>query len=951
MHVALLVGARVVAGLVGAITGIVVPRALGVEQYGHYGLAVGIAGMLVVLSDLGLTTSLARVLAEGSGGLALAGRVLALRFASAVAAGAVLVGVGVAMRGGVIGVAHGDGGGRVLGGFLALCGALVLANGMLGVAVGLLPTLRRMRALLALTVVQPVLELVGVVLALTGGLGGAGVVGASTAAALVTGTVGLVVVAVALGQRSARTAAASVDGPAPAAGHGASAIGATATVGTVAAYGRLVFLVAIAYALFGVVDQAVIYVIRGPQEAGGYIAAWRLATLLHLPGLAAATIVAPRLVGGGPQRRAMYARWLALLCAFYVGAVAIAATLAPVLVPFALGEGYRPFALVFVVLAPYALLLGIAPHVTMAANFLGGAAERVRLGAATVALNVALDLALVPSLGAVGAAISSGIAFAMYVGAHAVLSWRLLGGEARGRGDDRAVSRARRARAHVREFGRGVLRWRVPVVVALAGGSALAADAMAGAAARLVGDGPGALLAGSLALATYGAMLALARRGGLLRMPGDTVAVPRTMPSPGLASGADSLGGVRVLHVCDFAAPYPGAFIRQLRMLDEQVRSRGGAPLAFAFPERARGATWIDALRDSGCDVHLLPDTSGWPARHVVEAVADVIAATGCDVVHSHFDAYDIATARAIGRRRRRAGTPTSDRPDAVLVWHYRTALEVPVERRGLARRAKDHLKYRIVGRRVDAAFAVTEALAREIAARGLGARASAVVAGCDTDTFRPDEDARAEVRAALGVDDDDVLVLHMGWHWHRKGGDLLVGAAGLLADHAGPRLVFASIGAPDDVDVGAVRRLEPTAGVQRYHQASDVFVSASRSEGFGNGLVEALACGRVAVAALVDGQRETFDGVEACRTVPVDDAAAIAAAIDELVSMRERWPALGAAGRAHVEQRFSMRRWAAQMADRYEHLVAREEAGVVRDAPEQSEAATGTPDRQARAG
>jgi len=223
----------------------------------------------------------------------------------------------------------------------------------------------------------------------------------------------------------------------------------------------------------------------------------------------------------------------------------------------------------------------------------------------------------------------------------------------------------------------------------------------------------------------------------------------------------------------------------------------------------------------------------------------------------------------------------------------------------------------------------VTNALAEEAVARGVApGRARGVVAGNDTETFRRDPAARARVRAELGLADDDIMLLHMGWTWHRKGGDLLADAIEQLTDAdgrvvaTGERLVAFSIGAPDDVEVGRVRRLPMSTAVYEYHQASDIFISASRSEGFGNGLVEAMACENVAVAAAADGQIETFAGMRGVAAVAVDDAAAVAAGITDLLAKRAQWGELGAASRAHVLRHHSMRRWAREMADTYAELL-----------------------------
>lgn len=371
-----------------------------------------------------------------------------------------------------------------------------------------------------------------------------------------------------------------------------------------------------------------------------------------------------------------------------------------------------------------------------------------------------------------------------------------------------------------------------------------------------------------------------------------------------------------MLHVCDYAVPYKGAFIRQLELLDDELGARGLGGSAFAFPPAAERTDWFADMARDGRQAYTLPPAGARALGKAYPALRALLDSTRCDIVHSHFLGYDIASALAVARERA-AGRKR------VLVWHYRTALECAPAERSLARRLKDGLKFRCLGAGVDRCVAVTEALAREAAARGADGRVSAVVAGCDTDAFQPDSDARLRGRAALGVADDEVLILHLGWHWKRKGGDLLVAAAKLLAERGMAPLKFVSVGAPPDEVTPPVQPVPLTERIADLHQAADIFVSASRSEGFGNALVEALASGTPAVATLVDGQRELFEGVPGCVGTAPDDAAGIADAIESLLEQRTDWPRLGAINRRHVVRHHSMRDWARRMADLYEEVAA----------------------------
>jgi glycosyltransferase involved in cell wall biosynthesis len=177
----------------------------------------------------------------------------------------------------------------------------------------------------------------------------------------------------------------------------------------------------------------------------------------------------------------------------------------------------------------------------------------------------------------------------------------------------------------------------------------------------------------------------------------------------------------------------------------------------------------------------------------------------------------------------------------------------------------------------------------------------------------------RADARRRLGLADDEVVLLHFGWYPHRKGNDVLADAVRLLNERGLGPLVALSVGAPSAAP--PLRALPFTDHVLELHQAADIFVSASRSEAFGNGVVEALACGNVAVATLASGQREIFEGLEGCWTARPGDPESLARAIAACLERRDDWPRLGAANRRHVVDNYGMRSWAARMVSTYADL------------------------------
>jgi glycosyltransferase involved in cell wall biosynthesis len=356
-------------------------------------------------------------------------------------------------------------------------------------------------------------------------------------------------------------------------------------------------------------------------------------------------------------------------------------------------------------------------------------------------------------------------------------------------------------------------------------------------------------------------------------------------------------------------------------MLGDELARRDSGTLAFAFPDGAQESTWFQSLQEAGYEVQTLPSAPPvLGSRTSVSAVKSIVRSVDPDIVHSHFGTYDVSVVRATGHVVR-----SHRRRKPLVLWHYRTALEEELGERSAGRVAKDWLRYRVLGKGVTNSIAVTEALAVEARERGMGDRSIAVVAGCDTDTFRADPERRRTVRAELGVGADEIMLLHLGWAWHRKGGDLLALACKELMKE-GHRVRAFSVGASDADIEAPITRLDPTDEIARYHQASDIFVSASRSEGFGNGLVEAMSCERVAVAAAASGQIETFDGVEGVETFAPGDAHGLAEGLQRLIARREEWQAAGQANRMRIVERHSMRRWATELVDHYVSILDRVE-------------------------
>jgi glycosyltransferase involved in cell wall biosynthesis len=102
----------------------------------------------------------------------------------------------------------------------------------------------------------------------------------------------------------------------------------------------------------------------------------------------------------------------------------------------------------------------------------------------------------------------------------------------------------------------------------------------------------------------------------------------------------------------------------------------------------------------------------------------------------------------------------------------------------------------------------------------------------------------------------------------------------------------------------------------------ADLFVLPSRSEGFSNAIVEAMAAALPVVATDVGGNAEAvLDGVTG-RIVPPEDSEALAAGIREVLADAERAKTMGQAGRQRVAERFTTEAMMRQLTAAYQSVL-----------------------------
>jgi glycosyltransferase involved in cell wall biosynthesis len=278
-----------------------------------------------------------------------------------------------------------------------------------------------------------------------------------------------------------------------------------------------------------------------------------------------------------------------------------------------------------------------------------------------------------------------------------------------------------------------------------------------------------------------------------------------------------------------------------------------------------------------------------------------VLRSAGVDVATAPFGGvFDVRT-RGIFRRQIAAF-----RPDVVVSWMNRATCHCPGDgfvHVGTPRGYYDPKYYC----RCDHLVVTTYDLARFYGRAGWPAEKVSVIPN-----FAPDETAAPAARAGLDTPDGAPLLLALGRLHANKGFDTLIRALVRLPGHF---LWIAGSGPLDE----SLKRLAGESGVAdrvrflgwrrdtaALFAACDAFVCSSRHEPFGNIIIEAWAQRVPVVAAASQGPGALIEDGTSGLLVPVDDAAALAAALSRLISEPGLAGRLAVGGRVAYERDYT---------------------------------------------
>jgi len=248
----------------------------------------------------------------------------------------------------------------------------------------------------------------------------------------------------------------------------------------------------------------------------------------------------------------------------------------------------------------------------------------------------------------------------------------------------------------------------------------------------------------------------------------------------------------------------------------------------------------------------------------------------------------------------------------------------------------------RRVFRRARAVTACSSDLARRAIALGADPQRIEVVPyGVDIERFKPDDQARAELRTRVGVGPNRLIVFSAGRLVRKKGFEYLIDAVALMSPADRPLLVLAGDGdlrpeLESRVSAAAIAESVRFVGNQtqdavgRWLAAADIVAVPSvrddsgNVDGLPNVVLEALASGTPLVTTAAGGIGSVVESGRTGLIVAERDPVGLAAAVGQLAASPDLRSRIGAAARAMVTERYGWERTARQLDGAYRRALAK---------------------------
>lgn len=296
-----------------------------------------------------------------------------------------------------------------------------------------------------------------------------------------------------------------------------------------------------------------------------------------------------------------------------------------------------------------------------------------------------------------------------------------------------------------------------------------------------------------------------------------------------------------VLQVCAYAAPTEGNFMKSLYCLENKLKEKKISTI-YAFPESAKNIDWCIQLCRR-VKVYFLPLAKARIKPSTYIAFQRIYSENpDIDIVHSHFELYDIPATVMAGSARK-------------VFWHLHDAVVI---HDGI-RTALWKFQYSVIGKKA-VLLSVAESYRKELVALGFpGKQSYAILNGIDLDRLKKSSKRDVIIKYDF---------LTFGWDFYGKGGDVILEACERLYNEGyrfrfllnGNTDTFASAeeylkGKRDYLEYGM-----PVKDISQLFEQCGCFILASRRETFSYSVCESAYFGMPVISSDIPGLEWAHD-------------------------------------------------------------------------------------------
>lgn len=354
---------------------------------------------------------------------------------------------------------------------------------------------------------------------------------------------------------------------------------------------------------------------------------------------------------------------------------------------------------------------------------------------------------------------------------------------------------------------------------------------------------------------------------------------------------------IRCASVSSYMGPYISNYILSEVALDCKMRE-AGQYLIHIFPEDVKEMPWVRLFEEINAKLYFIK----YSPRSItsIRTLRRIFKQEKINLIHCQFGGWDFDVKLAA--------------PFTKTIWHQRMSVNLDT----VVRKVKYWIKYNVLGLIRTYNIGISQAVAEAISSIAYH-KAFCIPNAIDFNRLHIDAP-----QIYHSDNNNSYKILLFGYSPYVKGLDIAYKACKLLNEKGiGVQLSVVSQKSSDELIKSTYSPfplwfnvLPPSSNVSEYYQATDAFLSASRSEGFSNSLLEAIYSGCPAIYSDIPGTKWAAE-FKHTYIYPVEDALKLAQTIENIIKDNISAEDIKY-NRALAENKYSMTAWVQNIYNTY---------------------------------